>query len=178
MEKEAAVVELQTLWSMVMNQGALLAMLPIEESLRDLERSETIAPILDPTLFRDYLYSGKGDLIKDVLRAAVQFKAAILKAQEQVRSERSSRTQRVICGSRCGRGRRAKRMGLGTRRSGRCSTGTSGSNTMGRSRQVTRSRLKTATARIARSRILSVSRGRSWRTAIACGAECRESWRK
>jgi hypothetical protein len=75
--------DLQELWSFVMAQGALIASLPIEESLQALEHSESIAPILDPTLYRDYIYSGRGELIKDVMRAALTFKQAILAAEEK-----------------------------------------------------------------------------------------------
>ena len=76
--------EYQALWSVVMSQGAMLAMLPIQESLDALNRADTVAWILDPTLYREYLYSGKGELIKDVLQGALQFVAAIKRAQAKV----------------------------------------------------------------------------------------------
>jgi len=79
-------VEDETDWKdgvqMLITQGALIAMLPVERWLEELNRAETLAPILDPTLFRDYLYSGRDHMLKDVLNAAIQYKAAILKAQK------------------------------------------------------------------------------------------------
>lgn len=72
-------------WTIIFQQGAMLAMFPIEEWLEQLDRADTIVPILDPTLYRDYIYSGKGEIVKDVLRAALTFKRAIMKAQQQVK---------------------------------------------------------------------------------------------
>lgn len=88
MEREVAekpeVIALQEGWTFVMNQGASLVMLPIEEWLAGLERADAIAPILDPILYRAYLYSGKGEVIKDVLRAALVFKRAIVEARKKI----------------------------------------------------------------------------------------------
>ncbi|HEY2012393.1 MAG TPA: hypothetical protein VGH38_02780 [Bryobacteraceae bacterium] len=86
------VIEMREGWAFVMQQGALIAMMPIEEWLQGLERADTLGPILDPTLYREYLYSGKGEVIKDVLRAALVFKSAILKAQRQVQENDRLRT--------------------------------------------------------------------------------------
>jgi hypothetical protein len=72
----------------LMTQGAMLAMLPMEKWLEELNHSETIAPFLDPTLYRDYIYSGRDNLIKGVLEAGIGFKRAIKKAQEDVKQGR------------------------------------------------------------------------------------------
>ena len=69
---------------MLMSQGAMIALFPIEKWLSDLERADAIAPILDPTLYRAYIYSGRDNMLKDVLSAALGFKRAILKAQQDV----------------------------------------------------------------------------------------------
>lgn len=79
-----AIADLQAAWDIVFQQGALLAEFPIEGWLAAFSYAESIAPILDPTLSRDYMYSGKGEVIKDVLSAALVFKQAILKARKQV----------------------------------------------------------------------------------------------
>lgn len=71
-------------WDFVLQQGAMLALLPIEEWLKAFSVAETIGPIRDPTLYKKYLESGKGEIIQDVLKAALTFKQAILKAQKQV----------------------------------------------------------------------------------------------
>lgn len=81
---EAAIRDIRDGWSFVFQQGALLAELPIEKWIEELERAETLGPILDPTLYRDYLWDGKGKVIKDVLKAALHFKAAIFKARDSV----------------------------------------------------------------------------------------------
>lgn len=71
----------------LITQGALIAMMPIQEWLDDLDHSESVAAILDPTLFRDYLYSPKPEALKEVLRAALGFKAAIQKLQEKAAAD-------------------------------------------------------------------------------------------
>jgi hypothetical protein len=72
----------------LITQGAMLAMLPMEKWLEELNHSETVAPFLDPTLYRDYIYSGRDNLIKGVLEAGIGFKRAIKKAQEDVKQGR------------------------------------------------------------------------------------------
>lgn len=92
MTNQESVRETQEGWAFVMQQGALLALMPIEDWLTAFERAETLGPILDPTLYRNYLYSSKGDVIKEVLAAAMVFKRAILKAQKDVASSERLRT--------------------------------------------------------------------------------------
>lgn len=72
-------------WSFVFRQGAMLALMPIEDWLEAFDKAESIAPITDPTLYRDY--NGKGEIIKNVLVAALNFKRAILKAQKEVKEK-------------------------------------------------------------------------------------------
>lgn len=71
---------------LLLSQGAIIALMPLEQWLQDLERSDAIGPILDPTLYREYLWSGRERMSKEVLSAAIHFKAAILKAQADVRA--------------------------------------------------------------------------------------------
>lgn len=87
MTDEEAVQATQDGWTFVFQQGAMLAMMPIEEWLGAFDRADATAPILDPTLYRDYIYSGKGEIIKDILRAALTFKQAILKAQKEAKEK-------------------------------------------------------------------------------------------
>ena len=42
-------------WEAVAQCGALISALPIEEWITKLEQAEAIAPVLDPTLYREYL---------------------------------------------------------------------------------------------------------------------------
>jgi hypothetical protein len=71
-------------WTLLMNYARWIAIMPIEEWLEAFELAETTGPILDPTLFRDYLYSGKGDVIKSIMRAALPLKKAVLDAQPKL----------------------------------------------------------------------------------------------
>jgi hypothetical protein len=86
-EEEEAIKSTSDGWSFVFQQGAMLALMPIEEWLEAFDRADAIAPITDPTLYRDYIYSGKGEIIKDVLRGALVFKQAILKAQKEAKEK-------------------------------------------------------------------------------------------
>jgi hypothetical protein len=87
MTKEEAILTTQEGWSFVMRQGAMLALMPIEDWIEAFEHADSIAPILDPTLYREGIYSGKPKLIREVLEAALAFKRAILRAQEQVKND-------------------------------------------------------------------------------------------
>lgn len=71
---------------LIIQQGALLAQLPLEDMLAKLNTAETLAPMLDPTLYHNYLYSGRDKVTKDLLQAAIHFKAVIVKLQEQVKA--------------------------------------------------------------------------------------------
>lgn len=65
----------------VFQQGAMLALLPIEEMLDAFEHADAVGPIVDPTLYRKWIHSGRDGMMKEVLKAALEFKAAILQAQ-------------------------------------------------------------------------------------------------
>ncbi len=43
--------------------------LPLDQFIRNLDQSETLASITDPTLYREALQSGKLDLVRDLARA-------------------------------------------------------------------------------------------------------------
>lgn len=58
-----------------------IAMLPLEDWDAAFERSESVGHILDPTLYRDYLYSDKAKTIRAIIKAAIPLKQEILKAQ-------------------------------------------------------------------------------------------------
>lgn len=71
-------------WSFVMQQGAMLALMPIEDWIEALDNANTLAPVLDPTLYLKSVYSDKPRLIREVLEGAMVFKRAILKVQKEV----------------------------------------------------------------------------------------------
>lgn len=87
MEDKEAIEATNEGWDFVFQQGAIIAMFPIEEWLEAFSRAESIGPILDPTLYRDYIYDGKGEIIKSVLHAALTFKQAIVAAQNKVKAD-------------------------------------------------------------------------------------------
>jgi len=74
-------------WDLLISQAKIIALLPLEEWLEQFERAESLAPILDPTLYRDYIYDPeeKGGLLKDLIRSAVPLKREILKLQARYR---------------------------------------------------------------------------------------------
>lgn len=72
---------------LLMNQARILAMLPLEDWLEAFDRAEALAPILDPTLYRQYIYSGKGEIIVSIIKAALQVKKAVMDAQPYCRKE-------------------------------------------------------------------------------------------
>jgi hypothetical protein len=65
----------------------IIAMLPLEEWLNLLNRAESIGPIVDPTLFREYIYSDKPKILKSIIEAAIPLKRAVLAAQPAVVKE-------------------------------------------------------------------------------------------
>lgn len=71
-------------FTLLIIQGKMIALMPLEQWLEDFERADTTGPILNPTLYRDYIYSGRDVMIKEVLRGAIQLKSAILKAQDDI----------------------------------------------------------------------------------------------
>lgn len=68
----------------LMTQGAMLAMLPIEEWLADFNHADSVAHVMDPTMYRKYIFSGRDVMIKQVLESALRYKEVILKAQQDV----------------------------------------------------------------------------------------------
>jgi hypothetical protein len=70
----------------LMSQGKMIALLPIEKWLEDLEHADVVGPFIDPTLYREYLRSGRDKMLKSVLLAGISLKAAILQSQADVKS--------------------------------------------------------------------------------------------
>ena len=85
MDKETLIRDMQNGFDLLVGQSKIIAMLPLEDWLRAFERAETVAPIVDPTLYRDYLYDPecKGKKIKSLIVAAIPLKQAILKIQSE-----------------------------------------------------------------------------------------------
>lgn len=74
-------------YELVLNYSRMIAMFPIDEWLQGLEHAETVTPIIDPTLYREYIYSKKGEILKKVLRSALELKRTIEEIQPDVRKE-------------------------------------------------------------------------------------------
>jgi hypothetical protein len=72
-------------WDVLFAQAQIIAMLPLEEWLQAFDRAETLAPIVDPTLYRDYIYDPekKGEAIKSLIEAALPLKRKILELQRR-----------------------------------------------------------------------------------------------
>ncbi|CAN5389654.1 hypothetical protein BH09PLA1_BH09PLA1_26040 [soil metagenome] len=80
-------------FELLCNWSRMIAMLPLEDWQRALDHAETVGPIVDPTLMREYLYSDKPAVIKSLLDAAIPLKRAVLKAQPVVLREALRKAQ-------------------------------------------------------------------------------------
>lgn len=74
-------------FNMFANQCRIMAMLPIEEWLAALEKAETLGPLVDPTLYRAYIHAERTTVLKEMLRAALPLKQAVMKAQPAIKRE-------------------------------------------------------------------------------------------
>ena len=79
--EELQVELLQAQWELLGNYARIIALMPLEKWLDDFNTAEIIGPLVDPTMFRNYLSSGKGEVIKSIIEAALPLKRAILQAQ-------------------------------------------------------------------------------------------------
>lgn len=71
-------------YELLLQWSALIAMLPIDEWLGDLEHAESVAPVLDPTMYRDYIYSKKPEVLKKIMRAALELKRTVEEQQAEI----------------------------------------------------------------------------------------------
>ena len=62
-------------------------LLPLAEWLRAINRAETVGPILDPTLYREYLNSPKSVAIKELIEAAIPLKAVVDKWRGKIAAD-------------------------------------------------------------------------------------------
>lgn len=68
-------------FELLASYSRLIAQLPLEDWERALDIAETVAPVTDPTLYREYLYSDRAKVLRSLLAAAIPLKAAVLDAQ-------------------------------------------------------------------------------------------------
>lgn len=62
-----------------------IALLPLEEWQTAFDQCDAIAPLLDPTLYRESLYSVKVKAIRELIEVALPLKRAVLKWQAEIR---------------------------------------------------------------------------------------------
>lgn len=86
-EESKKVRELIAGYDLVCNYARCIAMLPIDKWVEDLEHAEDLGPILDPTLYLEYLYSEKGEVLKKILHAALELKRVVEEVQPIIRKE-------------------------------------------------------------------------------------------
>lgn len=72
-------------WESVFQYGVELSLMPLKDWLIVFETATAQTPD-DPEFTHDYIYKEKGEVIQDVLRAALVFKQAILTAQQKVKT--------------------------------------------------------------------------------------------
>lgn len=83
-DDEQAIATMQMGWNLLFQSAQLIAELPLEQWLEDFSRGEAVAPILDPTTFRDYMYSGKGDAIQRMINAALPLKREVERLRKDI----------------------------------------------------------------------------------------------
>lgn len=71
-------------FELLCTRSRMIAQLPLEDWDRAFENAETVGPILDPTLYRQYLYSEKGKVIRELIRAAIPLKQTVLEVQSKI----------------------------------------------------------------------------------------------
>lgn len=62
-----------------------IAMLPLEDWDAAFDKAEAVGAILDPTLYRNYLYSKQAPVIRKLIKAAMTLKAVVVEAQPLAR---------------------------------------------------------------------------------------------
>lgn len=80
-ETMTATLDLLAMWS------RNIAMLPLEELAKAFDQAEAAAPVMDPTLFREYLYSPKAQMIRKLIAAAIPLKKIIVDVQPELLRE-------------------------------------------------------------------------------------------
>jgi len=85
-EKLLSKEEYENTQEVLMSQAGMMAMLDLEAFLSTINHAETVAPIVDPTLYQKVLY-GRGadnlEAIKEIAAAALKVKAAVERAKER-----------------------------------------------------------------------------------------------
>jgi hypothetical protein len=79
--------ELKLGYELALSYARAVASLPVDIWLAELEHAEAVAPIVDPTLFREYLYSAKPQILKKILRSLLEVKRAVEEAQPEIRKQ-------------------------------------------------------------------------------------------
>jgi len=75
---------------MVLMIARVACLVPTEEMLNAVNMAETVGPIVDPTLYRKYLYKGggQGDQIKQIISAVNHLKHVAEKVQYEQAAKR------------------------------------------------------------------------------------------
>lgn len=89
-EDEQVIAATHKSWDLLISLGRMVAELPLESWLEAFSRAETVAPLLDPTLYRDYIHDPerKGDHIQALIQAALPLKREILRLQDFYQPQR------------------------------------------------------------------------------------------
>jgi hypothetical protein len=86
--------ELVVGYELVCQYAKCIAIRPIDKWLEDLEYAENVAPIIDPTLYHQYLYSEKGKILKKILVAALELKRVVEAIQPAIVKEMEKETKK------------------------------------------------------------------------------------
>jgi hypothetical protein len=86
LQDSEAIAILAEAWELFFNQCRTIAMMPVEDWIEQLEHTDAIAPIIDPTMYRDWVYSGKREIMLPIFEAALTLKRAVEEAQPKIRA--------------------------------------------------------------------------------------------
>ena len=98
-EKLLSKEEYENTQEVLMSQAGMMAMLDLEAFLSTINHAETVAPIVDPTLYQKVLY-GRGadnlEAIKEIAAAALKVKAAVERAKERYYENLRHQRQKIL----------------------------------------------------------------------------------
>jgi hypothetical protein len=83
-QRKDRVDELKAGYELVLSYSKTIALFPIDKWLEEINHAECFGHILDPTLYREYIWSDKPKILKEILEAALVLKRTVEKLQPRI----------------------------------------------------------------------------------------------
>jgi hypothetical protein len=80
-------------YHLAMTYARAIARLPIDRWMEDIYRAESVGPVVDPSLFREYLDNPNSRIVKTILLALLEVKRVVEEAQPEIRKQIEKRRQ-------------------------------------------------------------------------------------